>query len=87
MPCVSADVTRPVVSSANGSLLYRWLKVAVPKTRGGRMEDSGVRRPLAKAYGMGFWRVGKVCVVDGSSTGVVAMTVNMSTASERRCGL
>jgi len=48
MPCVSADVTRPVVSRAKGSELYWWLKVAVPKTSGGRMDDSGVRRPFSQ---------------------------------------
>jgi hypothetical protein len=52
--------------------------VAVPKTRGGRIEESGVRRPLAKVYGIGFWRVGSVLMVEGSSTGVVAMTVTVT---------
>lgn len=73
MPCVSAEVTRPAVSSAKGSVLYWELNVAVPKTRGGRMDDSGVRRPLAKEYGMGFWRVGRLLTVEGGSMGVVAM--------------
>jgi hypothetical protein len=52
--------------------------VAVPKTRGGRIEESGVRRPLAKVYGIGFWRVGSVLMVEGSSTGVVAMIVTVT---------
>lgn len=73
MPCVSADVTNPVVSSAKGSLLYWWLKVAVPKTRGGRIEESWVRLPFADEYGIGFCLVGKVLVVLGCSVGVVAM--------------
>lgn len=78
MPCVRADVTRPVVSSANGSVLYWPLNVAVPKMRGGSIEDSWVRRPSVKEYGMGFCRVGKVCVVVACSTGVVAIFANFS---------
>lgn len=83
MPCVSADVTRPVVSRANGSLLYWMLKVAVPKMSGGRIEESGVRRPSTQVYGRGFCRVGKVCVVEGCSIGVVAMLATFPTAVDK----
>jgi hypothetical protein len=84
MPWVSAEVTRPVVSSAKGSALYWWLNVAVPKTRGGRMEESRVRLPLTQVYGIGFWRVGRVLVVDGCSIGVVAMAATMYSKSKTR---
>jgi hypothetical protein len=53
--------------------LYWWLKVAVPKTRGGSMEESWVRLPASNVYGIGFWRVGNVLVVLGCSVGVVAI--------------
>jgi hypothetical protein len=70
---VSAEVTKPVVSSAKGSALYWWLKVAVPNTRGGRIEESCVRLPFVDEYGMGFCRDGNVLVVLGCSVGVVAI--------------
>jgi len=77
MPCVRAEVTKPVVSSAKGSVLYWWLNVAVPNTRGGRIEESSVRLPSTDAYGIGFCRVGNVLVVLGCSVGVVAIAMTL----------
>lgn len=50
------------------------------------MEESWVRRPFSKEYGIGFWREGNVAVVEGSSVGVLAivMTVFIVWSSRRK---
>jgi hypothetical protein len=72
MPCVRALETSPVVSSAKGSLLYWWLKVAVPKISGGRMEE----RRVLRSYGTEGWAA-RASEASGAVGGVVAMELEV----------
>ena len=67
-----ASETSPTVSSAKGSLLYWWLKVAVPKISGGRMEE----RRVLRSYGTEGW-VARVSEASGAVGGVVAMELKV----------
>lgn len=60
------------------------MNVAVPKTRGGRIDDSEVCCSFSREYGIGFCCVGNVEAVVECSVGVDVMARSLCPAKARR---